>query len=461
MLGIVAILASLTLLMLLAYRGASVIALAPVCLLLAVAADPGTPLLAGYTQVFMPGVGRFIAQYFPLFLLGAVFGRLMEASGSARRIAVFITELLGAERAVLAVVLTCAVLTGGGVSLFVVVFAVQPIADYLFRRADVPRRLIPAAIALGSFTFTMTALPGTVQLPNLIPMQWFGTTAFAAAGPGLAASVAMFAAGMLWLGRRVRAARERGEGYGAGHVEEAEVAAGARQMPGTVAAFAPIVCVIVANFVLSQWVLPRVDAGYLADAKFGGTTLAKVLGTWSALLSMLMAIGLSTVLFGRSVQVVNEWLGEGAKSCLLPVFNTATEYGYGTTIASLAGFAAIRDWLSSLSPGNPLVSEAVTVNILAGITGSASGGLSLALESMGKLYAAQAESGLADPELLHRVAAMSCGGLDSLPHNGALITLLMICRCTHRESYPDVAVVTVLIPLAATALVVLYGAGLS
>jgi H+/gluconate symporter-like permease len=150
MLGIVAILASLTLLMLLAYRGASVIALAPVCLLLAVAADPGTPLLAGYTQVFMPGVGRFIAQYFPLFLLGAVFGRLMEASGSARRIAVFITELLGAERAVLAVVLTCAVLTGGGVSLFVVVFAVQPIADYLFRRADVPRRLIPAAIALGS-----------------------------------------------------------------------------------------------------------------------------------------------------------------------------------------------------------------------------------------------------------------------------------------------------------------------
>ncbi|MFM7864257.1 MAG: GntP family permease, partial [Planctomycetaceae bacterium] len=169
MLGIAGILASLTLLMLLAYRGASVIVLAPVCLLLAVAADPGTPLLAGYTQVFMPGVGRFIAQYFPLFLLGAVFGRLMEASGAARRIAVFITELLGTERAVLAVVLTCVVLTGGGVSLFVVVFAVQPIADYLFRRADVPRRLIPAAIALGSFTFTMTALPGTVQLPNLIP----------------------------------------------------------------------------------------------------------------------------------------------------------------------------------------------------------------------------------------------------------------------------------------------------
>jgi H+/gluconate symporter-like permease len=276
----------------------------------------------------------------------------------------------------------------------------------------------------------------------------------------LAASLAMFAAGMLWLGRRVRAAQERGEGYGAGQVEQAEVAVGAGQMPGTVAAFAPILCVIVANFVLSQWVLPRVDAGYLADAKFGGTTLAKVLGTWSALLSMLLAIGLSTLLFGRSVRVVNEWLGEGAKSCLLPVFNTATEYGYGTTIASLAGFAAIRDWLSSLSPGNPLVSEAVTVNILAGITGSASGGLSLALESMGKIYAAQAEAGLADPELLHRVAAMSCGGLDSLPHNGALITLLMICRCTHRESYPDVAVVTVLIPLAATALVVLYGAGL-
>lgn len=461
MLGIAGILASLTLLMLLAYRGASVIVLAPVCLLLAVAADPGTPLLAGYTQVFMPGVGRFIAQYFPLFLLGAVFGRLMEASGAARRIAVFITELLGTERAVLAVVLTCVVLTGGGVSLFVVVFAVQPIADYLFRRADVPRRLIPAAIALGSFTFTMTALPGTVQLPNLIPMQWFGTTAFAAAVPGLAASVAMFVAGMFWLGYRVRLAGQRGEGYGAVADVVSESAAEAGALPATAAAFAPILCVILANYVLSQWVLPQLDAGYLSEPRFGGTTLAKVLGTWSALLSMLLAIGVAVLLFGRSIRTVNGWLGDGAKSCLLPVFNTATEYGYGTTIASLAGFAAIRDWLSSLSPGNPLVSEAVTVNILAGITGSASGGLSLALESMGKIYAAQAAAGLADPELLHRVAAMSCGGLDSLPHNGALITLLMICRCTHRESYPDVAVVTVLIPLAATALVVLYGAGLS
>jgi H+/gluconate symporter-like permease len=134
--------------------------------------------------------------------------------------------------------------------------------------------------------------------------------------------------------------------------------------------------VILANYVLSQWVLPQLDAGYLSEPKFGGTTLAKVLGTWSALLSMLLAIGVAVLLFGRSIRTVNGWLGDGAKSCLLPVFNTATEYGYGTTIASLAGFAAIRDWLSSLSPGNSLVSEAVTVNILAGITGSASGGLS-------------------------------------------------------------------------------------
>lgn len=458
MLGITGILASLSLLMVLAYRGASVIVLAPLCLLLAVAADPATPLLAGYTQVFMPGVGRFIAQYFPLFLLGAVFGRVMEASGAARRIALFITELLGAERAVLAVVLTCTVLTGGGVSLFVVVFAVQPIADYLFRRADVPRRLIPAAIALGSFTFTMTALPGTVQLPNLIPMQWFGTTAFAAAGAGLVASVAMFGVGMLWLSRRVWSARMQGEGYGADPQGVETTASEATPLPATAAAFAPILCVIVANFVLSQYLLPKVDAGYLSETRFGATTLAKVLGTWSALLSMLLAIGLAIVLFGRSLKRVNEWLADGSRSCLLPVFNTATEYGYGTTIASLAGFSAIRDWLGSLSPGNPLVSEAVTVNILAGITGSASGGLSLALESMGRVYAEQAQSGLVDPELLHRVAAMSCGGLDSLPHNGALITLLMICRCTHRESYPDIAVLTVLIPLVATAMVVCYGA---
>lgn len=456
MLEVGGIICSLLLLMLLAWRGASVLVIAPLCVLLAVAADGHTPLLAAYTQIFMPGVGQFIARYFPLFLLGSIFGTQMQHSGAARRIALVLTDRCGTAQAIPAVVFTCALLTAGGVSVFVVVFAVFPIADYLFRQADLPRRLIPATIALGSFTFTMTALPGTVQLPNLIPMPYFRTTPWAAAGVGLAASLGILAAGLLWLRYRAGQAAQRSEGYGEASLESA-TSLDADQLPSAAAALAPIALVLAANLLLSLVILPRMDASWLAEPRFGRTSLDRVIGTWSALLSLLLANGLAGLLFAGSIRRLNQWSSEGAQASLLPVFNTAVEFGYGTTIAALAGFSAIRDWLGSLSPASPLVSEAVAVNILAGVAGSASGGLSIAMESLGDTWLEQGLRLGTDPELLHRVAAMSCGGLDSLPHNGAVITLLLICRCTHRQSYADIAMVTLVIPVIATAMVVAYG----
>jgi H+/gluconate symporter-like permease len=455
MVGVAGIILSLLLLMFLAWRGASVLVVAPVCVLVAVSADGGTPLLASYTQIFMPGVGQFISRFFPLFLLGAIFGSQMQRSGAARRIALVLADRFGSGQAISAVVLTCALLTAGGVSLFVVVFAVFPIADFLFRRAAIPRRLIPAAIALGSFTFTMTALPGSVQLPNLIPMPYFRTTPWAAPIVGVIASLGMLGLGLTWLRYRATAARIAGEGYGGG--EEPVGSELAAELPSVPAAFAPVLAVVFANLVLSLWILPRMDVGYLEEVRFGRTSLDRVLGTWSAILSLLTAVSLAGVLYSGSVKRLNQSLTEGAQASLLPVFNTAVEYGYGTTIAALSGFVAIRDWLGTLSAGSPLISEAVAVNVLAGVAGSASGGLSIALESLGAGWMQQGSLSGCDPELLHRVASLSCGGLDSLPHNGAVITLLLICRSTHRESYGDIAVVSVLIPLLVTALVVVYG----
>ncbi|MDQ4061149.1 MAG: GntP family permease, partial [Pseudomonadota bacterium] len=214
MLGIFGIFIALVLLIYLAYRGISVLVLAPATALLAVLFAGEPPVLASYTQVFMRAAGDFVVQYFPVFLLGAVFGKFMDDSGSARAIAEWTVAQLGESRALLAVVLSCAVLTYGGVSLFVVAFAVYPIAAELFRRADIPKRLIPATIALGAFTFTMTALPGTPAIQNAIPMPFFGTTAFAAPGLGLLTGAIMLGAGQLWLRFRAARARACGEGYG-------------------------------------------------------------------------------------------------------------------------------------------------------------------------------------------------------------------------------------------------------
>ena len=477
MLSIAGILLSLTLLMVLAYRGMSILVLAPLAALAAVLFSPGTPLLASYTQVFMPALGRFIVLYFPLFLLGALFGKLMEATGAARAIAEGIVARLGGERALIAVVLACAVLTYGGVSLFVVAFAVYPIAAELFRAASIPKRLIPAAIALGAFTFTMTALPGTPAIQNAIPMPYFGTTPFAAPGLGVIGGVVMLGLGLAWLLWRAARARGAGEHYGDDaqapvtvdrklreHAQgegydlaEAAPSAAATAPPGLALALSPIALVVVLNYILAEQLLPRLDTAYLAEAMYGNTSLEAVRGVWAIIVALAVSIVWLLATLGRRLPSRRETVDAGASAAVLPIFNTASQVGYGAVIASLAGFALIRDAVLGLSPGNPLISLSVAVNVLAGITGSASGGMSIALSTLGQTYLELGQAAGIAPELLHRVTAIATGGLDALPHNGAVITLLSICGLTHRQSYADIFVVAVAVPLVSLAVVVTLG----
>src|ERR1700733_11912898 len=213
--GLLGILIGLGVLISFAFRGWSVLLLAPIAALIA-ALFSREPLLAHWTQTFMASAAGFLAQFFPLFLLGALFGKLMEDSGSVAAIASFMTRRLGPQRAVLAVVLAGAIVTYGGVSLFVAFFVLAPMAQELFRAAGIPRRLMPAAIVLGTSTFTMSALPGTPSIQNAIPMPFFGTTPFAAPGLGILASLIMLGFGLWWLNREETIARKNGEGFGDG-----------------------------------------------------------------------------------------------------------------------------------------------------------------------------------------------------------------------------------------------------
>jgi H+/gluconate symporter-like permease len=457
MIGLLGIVLSLLLLMYLAYRGINVLLLAPVLATMAVLFAGGVPVLASYTQVFMVSLGKYVAQFFPLFMLGAIFGKLMDDSGSAKVIANWIVEKVGDQRAILAVVLACAILTYGGVSLFVVAFAVFPISVALFRHAGVPKRLIPGAIALGSFTFTMTALPGTPTIQNAIPAPFFGTTAFAAPGLGMIAALIMFGGGMLWLGWRARSANARGERFGSevsAPMAEADRTTGG---PSFVVAIAPIVVVIATNYVVANYILPAMDTSYLAEARFGASSITAVRGIWAIIVALVVAILLLLALNRSYFQDLRRSLNEGTLGSMLPIFNTASEVGYGATIASLPAFTIIRDAVLNVAPGNPVISLAVAVNVLAGITGSASGGLSIALQTLGPTYVELAKQHGISLDLMHRVATLSSGGFDALPHNGAVITLLGICGLTHRESYVDIGMVAVVIPVAALIVVIILG----
>ncbi len=477
MTGIIGVVLALGLLIYLAYRGVTVLILAPLMAVLAAGFDGGVPLLATYTQVFMRATGDFIVPFFPLFLLGAVFGKLMDDSGSAEAIARGMVARLGAGRSILAVVLACAVLTYGGVSLFVVAFAVYPVAAALFRQADIPKRLIPATIALGAFTFTMTALPGTPAIQNAIPMPYFGTTPFAAPGLGVIAGLIMLGIGLAWLSFRERQARASGEGYGASadaaatpdkNLRERAQGEGfdlmeigahpppeARALPSFALAVAPVALVVALNLVFTALVIPRLDTSYLAQPEYGATDIASVRGLWAIVLALTIAIVAIAVANRARLPKLTRSLDDGANASVLPIFNTASLVGFGAVVAALPAFDLVREGVLGLGGSNPLVSLAVAVNVLAGITGSASGGMSIALSTLGATYLEMAEAAGISPEALHRITAIATGGLDSLPHNGAVVTLLAICGLTHQQSYGDVAMVAVVFPIAALVVVIL------
>jgi len=438
------ILLSLAFLMFVAYRGYSVILFAPLAALGAILFTSPSLVLPVFSGVFMARMVDFIRNYFPVFLLGAVFGKVIELSGFSKAIVAAVIGSLGAKRSILSIVLVSAILTYGGVSLFVVIFAVYPFAAELFRQAGLPKRLIPATIVLGGATFTMDALPGTPQIQNIIPTTFFKTNAWAAPWLGIIGAIFVLAVGMLYLEWTCRKAAARGEGYGTLLVNE-PAPFEHEQLPSAWVASLPLLLVFVLNRMFTLWI-PRFYGSshtfQLAGMKAPVVTVVPaVVGIWAV--ECALVVGIVAVL-ALAWKAVSGTFLEGSKTAvggaLLASLNTATEYGYGSVIACLPGFLVVANGLKHIP--NTLVNEAVTTTTLAGITGSASGGMGIALATMSDTFIKAAQAHGIPMEVLHRVAAMASGGMDSLPHNGAVITFLAVCGLTHRSSYKDIFAIT-------------------
>ena len=406
----------LALLMFLAYRGYSIIWVAPITAGV-VALLGGIPLLPAYKDTYMAGFVGFTKAWFPVFMLGAIFGYLMDYTGAAKSIAHWLTKILGAKRAILGVVIGCAVLTYGGISLFVVVFAMYPLAVALFREANITRKLIPGAIALGSFTFTMTAIPGTPQIQNLIPMTYFKTTPIAAPIMGITAAVFMFGLGYAYLVWREKRYAAKGVGF-----TEPEKKASAEEQP-----------IVLPNPIIS--ILPLITV-----------VLTLNLLKWDIVLALISGIILSMLTNIKLYKGFTKSISSGANGSITAIINTSAAVGFGAVVKAVPGFQTLTDMILNMK-GSPLISEAVAVNLLAGATGSASGGMGIALAALGdKYYQIALDTGIS-PDAFHRIASLASGGLDTLPHNGAVLTLLAITGMTHKESYIDIFVTSLALPI--------------
>lgn len=454
------VLASLVFLMFVAYRGYSVILFAPIAAMGAVLFIDPNMVAPMFTGLFMDKMVGFVKNFFPVFLLGAVFGKVIELSGFSKSIVASVIKMIGGERAMLAIIVVCAVLTYGGVSLFVVVFAVYPFAAEMFRQGGIPKRLIPGTIALGAFTFTMDSLPGTPQIQNIIPTTFFKTDIYAAPWLGFIGAVFILLCGLSYLEWCRRRAAAAGEGYGAGHSNEPETLAH-ETLVHPLIAILPLIMVGVMNKVFTN-VIPMLYGekvsfipaviGKVAPVVQQTKAIAAIWAVEGALL-----VGIATV-FLFAWKTVFAKFAEGSKSAiggaLLATMNTASEYGFGAVIAALPGFLVVANALSAIP--NPLVNEAITVTALAGITGSASGGMGIALAAMAETFIANANAAGIPLEVFHRVASMASGGMDTLPHNGAVITLLAVTGLTHRQSYKDIFAITCIKTMAVFVVIATY-----
>ncbi|MCM3323321.1 MULTISPECIES: GntP family permease [Cytobacillus] len=438
MLSMIGLIGGLVLLTVLVMRGMNLLIVAPLSALF-VAVLNGVPLFpqfAGKDEVdfitgYMDGFAGFITSWYLMFLAGAIFGKVMEDSGAAESVSHWIVTKIGMKHAVLAVVLSCAVLTYGGVSLFVVAFAVYPMAVSLFKEADLPRRFIPAALAFGSTTFTMTSA-GSPEIQNWIPIPYLGTNPYAGWEVSIITAIFMLIFGYWLLMKVIRRAVRKGEKFVGRDTDNNEIRS---ELPHPLLSLIPLLVVLIVAFVFHD----SLAQSALILALTGG-----VIATW--------------LLNRKYFRNFWEAVGEGTMGALIAIGNTAAVVGFGGVAKITPAFSSAVDFMTSI-PGSPLIGGALSVMVIAGLTGSSSGGQTIALPILAPHYL---DMGV-NAEALHRTVSLSSGTLDSLPHGGyAVTTIRSIAGETHKDAYPAFGLMTVVVPIAAVVLAVIlfsFGVG--
>jgi H+/gluconate symporter-like permease len=445
------LLGSVVLLIWLALRGVDIIFAALLCSLLVIITN-GLPLDQGLTEYFSfgpLGAFTFAGKFFLLFAAGAMFGRVMGDSHAAASIAMALVRVMGAHRALWIATLACALLTYGGVVVFVVVFAMYPLGVNLCQQANIPKRLFCAALALGAGTFTLTAMPGTPSIQNVIASVALGTDLFAGFWLGLAGGAMMFAGGMWYLERMRLQAAARGEGFVAGPRDVVD-AVKDTDHPHWLLSCLPLAVVLLTI------ILPRVITLSLEPESLAADTPAMQLlnfansqpVVWPSI-ALLCGTLLATLLFPRVRRKALHVMGAGTQDAIMPLVNTAAVIGFGGVVTHTVVFSRFTQLvLESGLP--PLLSMFSSISVVSAITGSATGGLQIFMQTMAPAYL---EMGI-DPQTLHRLATMASGGFDSLPHCGSIVAMLTITQLTHREAYRDVGVITVVIPVVTTLILI-------
>ncbi|MGA2403251.1 MAG: Na+/H+ antiporter NhaC family protein [Syntrophobacteraceae bacterium] len=407
--SVIGIILSLAFIVILALRGWHIIVIAPLAVLI-VSILSNMNIMEMLTGPYMKGFTNYAGKFYLVFLAGSLFGKFMENGQAARSIANGILKVTGRDspmRVMLAVSVVALCLTYGGVNLWVVIFAVIPIARPLFKETNLSWHLFMAAFIFGSASITMTMLPGTPSIQNIMPTKYMASTTYSAPLVGLTGAVFVIVFNLLYFRYILRKSKERGETY-----EEPSAGVLGAGVPSSgptpnvwLSLVPPIIVLLLLNL----------DIPYIRR---------------DAVIALAAGVVACIVLFWKYYADIVDTLSKGALNTVVPIVNTCADVGYGMAVAATTGFKLVSSWLLTL-PMHPIISLAIATNVMAAITGSASGGLGIIMETLVPKYLALGLS----PDLIHRIATMASGAFDAMPHNGAVITMLAVAGLTHKNAY--------------------------
>lgn len=389
------------------------------------------PVVSTMTDTYMTGFSSFVKSSWLMLVLGAVLSKVMDITGAARSIASFIIGRLGTKFAIPAIVIAGGLLTYGGVSAMVSCFALYPITLAVFREADLPRKLIPATIGAGIFTW-VTMLPGNPQVQNIIPSSYLPTDAMAAPIVGIVCGVFTLVLILVYLMWECRRLRKVGEGFKADEETQKILAktdemAAKGKIPNVVLSILPIVCVAVVLNVFKQDISVALLSGIL----------------------------LCMILFFKNITGIPSLLTDAVNSAAVTTINASAIVAIGSVVKAAPGFEKIVNGILgfSTSGGNPLIIFGIATTLLCGLNASGMGGLSTTLSVLAEPFMAMG----VNPAIMHRIGVIASVGLDSLPHSGGIVAVLAISGVSYKEGYKYLFVVTVVITLLALALALVMG----
>lgn len=368
---------------------------------------------------FMGALGNYIMSFFAIFLLGSILAKLMEESGATVSIAEFILKKMGTDkpyRVLLAIFIVSFTLTYGGISLFVVMFAIIPLARTLFKKLNIAWNLIQVPLWLGMATVTMTVLPGTPAIQNIIPIQYLNTSLTAAAIPSIAGAIGCIIFGLLYMKYVLNKSLKKGENYSTYATEE-HTTVTEQKLPSFIASILPLIVLVLIA---------------ISGSIFGNEFVKKNI----IYVALIIAIFLSVFLFRHFVPNKIQALQSGVNGSIGPIFATASAVAFGAVIMVTPGFNIFNQLILSI-PGNPLISLTVLTSTMAGVTGSSSGALGIVMPNFAQYYL---NAGL-NPELIHRVAAVASNILTIVPQSGVLLTFLSLAKLTHKTGFKDTFIV--------------------